>query len=294
MSGNSLALSSDLNVITAEINSYKQVAGQSLFEIGKRLKHVKEKDLTHGQWESWCREKCKISPQRAWEYITAFEQFGNLLTSGDLSSSQVFEMLSLPETVDRDQFVKESHTVPSTGEVKKVDEMTVRELREVKKARQAAEERATKAENEARHFQALWNQEKNKPTRIVTKEVETVPKDYEQIKLDHQRLNNENVKLHRNNQELVQQLSEAKFTDTSLRKVKEKCVSILRDLTGNHSAMMLELYNVQGHPEAAELIDDYSERLNNFISMVFKDLKELSQVKQTNGGIDVEYTVISD
>jgi rubrerythrin len=204
-----ISLSNDLIEITAEINSFKQVAGQAVFEIGKRLKHVREQDLVHGQWMAWLTS-VDISPRTAQAMIQAYEQFGNTQTSAHLPTGKIFEMLSLPETIDRKEFIEQPHIIPSTGEEKKVDEMTVRELREVKKSLQAAEKEREKAQHAASHFEKLWNQVKDKPPQVVTKSVEIVP---EQIKRQIEDLKFENQNLKAGYQETQQQLQNYKVRD---------------------------------------------------------------------------------
>lgn len=80
--------------------------------------------MVHGQWESWL-ESVDIAPRTARAFIQAFEQFGNRQTSTALPTGKIFELLSLPESIDRSEFVEQEHVVPSTGESKTVDKMTV-------------------------------------------------------------------------------------------------------------------------------------------------------------------------
>ncbi|MGX5570828.1 DUF3102 domain-containing protein [Bacillus toyonensis] len=189
-----ISLSNDINVITAEIKSYQQIAGQSIFEIGNRLKHVKENDLTHGEFGKWLKEHVNFTERQARRFMQVVDEFktDDVVRIG---SSKIFEVLQLPQEIDRQQFIEEPHTIPSTGEEKTVNEMTVRELREVKKSLkekdkllQQAEEKAKFAQKEAtkarkseqltrKQLEELEQQEPQIVEREVVKEVEIAPYD---------------------------------------------------------------------------------------------------------------------
>ncbi|MEO3947671.1 DUF3102 domain-containing protein [Gorillibacterium sp. CAU 1737] len=228
---NELSLSSDLSIITAEINSYKQIAGQSLFEIGKRLKHVRD-GLKYGQYDAWCEKELGFTRGYANRIIKAFDEFGTEESIPQLGMAKIMHLISLPETVDRSEFIAEPHTIPSTGETKTVDEMTVKELREVKKALKDAERRADEAQskidaekNAARHYEKLWQQEKNQPPRVETRTVEVVP---DRLKREMEEKDFQLQNLRAGYQEAKQKLSEYENRDTSdfdeeaARKEREK------------------------------------------------------------------------
>nr|WP_274485653.1 DUF3102 domain-containing protein [Paenibacillus polymyxa] len=140
--------------MTAEINAYKRVAGEAICEIGARLKEVRDTPKKYGlsgyrDWERWCETECDISRRHANRFIKVAEELG---TSGSRDSAIGIKALYEIATLPPEERSRE-HTLKS-GVTKTVDEMTVRELREVKaalkaerEARELAEARAEKAED---------------------------------------------------------------------------------------------------------------------------------------------------
>lgn len=149
----------DIHVITAEINAYKRIAGEAIFEIGRRLKLVRDAQSTSadegerslaqqreraGGWTAWLRE-VDVEESQARRFIAVVNAIGDdhRGTYHALGLRALYEIATLPPE-ERER----PHTVPSTGATKTVDEMTVRELREVKAALKAERERADRAEDE--------------------------------------------------------------------------------------------------------------------------------------------------
>lgn len=213
---NQLTLSSDINVITAEINSYKQVAGQAIFEIGKRLKHVKENDLVHGEFGKWL-ESVEMDRRRSAEFIKVYEEFNesNVRSLGHLGLKALYQIATLPEEEREKEHELES------GETKQVDEMTVRELEEVKRknkeleqAKQQAEAQAEQARKSERIMQNRLEEAEDKEPEVIEREIikEVIPDD-----LQHELDSTKRVMdfTSRENDKLKKELDSYKLKDTS-------------------------------------------------------------------------------
>ncbi|ASN69071.1 hypothetical protein 3S9_32 [uncultured Caudovirales phage] len=212
---NELQLSNDLTTIETEIKSYQNIAGQSIFEIGRRLKHVKENDLAHGEFGKWL-EKVNISKDYSAKYIKVFDEFdnSNFATLRNIGISALHEIASLPKP----ERTKE-HTT-SKGEVKTPDEMTVRELRELKKQLKQRDEQNAQLQSQVEQAQRSESiarkqleDEQNREPEVIEKYIE--PEDYQQTKnaLDQSRhqqklIQQRNEKLEKDIKEMEQRRDE--------------------------------------------------------------------------------------
>lgn len=184
---NELQLSNDLTTITAEVNSYKQVAGQSIFEIGRRLKHVKENDLVHGEFGKWL-ESVNIENSQARRFMKVADELNsNRGTYHEIGLRALYEIATMSE---------EERSKPhelKNGETKTVDDMTVKELQEVKRKLKEAENhnKLVEEELESERFkreltehQLKAEQDKKNPvveTKTIEKIIEVDKTDYNAI-----------------------------------------------------------------------------------------------------------------
>lgn len=172
-------LSTDLNVITAEINSFKQIAGQSIWEIGRRLNYVKEHDLAHGEFMKWLNS-IGFEQTEANRFMKVANELPNSATLHNLGSTALYLIATLPE-----EERQKEHTT-SKGETKTVDEMTVRELQELKKQLKEKDKQIKNLSNVASDLDEQLSQERMKKQqtkeKIVEKIIEKIPDDYEQLK----------------------------------------------------------------------------------------------------------------
>ena len=157
---NEITLSNNLSQIELEISHHKQIAGQSIWEIGRRLNHVKEHNLAHGEFGEWL-DKIGINYREANRMMTVAKQLPNLTTLSDLGSSALYLIATLPDEEKEEQIQR----------IEDGDNPTVRELQEVKKKLNLSKQANKLLQDE---------NEKLKSSKIEVKETikEVIPDDY--------------------------------------------------------------------------------------------------------------------
>lgn len=269
-------LSNDLNVITAEINSFKQVAGQAVFEIGARLHYVKENNLALIGWEKWCETNLKITARQASKYIRVYDRFSNR----NLGSEMGLKKMDMLTAFD-DEELETPVTLPS-GEIKKPIDMSQTEIENYKKQLKETERDRVKLENESIYYQKLLNQERSKPSQIVTKEVEIVPADYQDLKqqaANGQKLNTENIQLQRTIQQMKEDTTKADETALASKKLRESFKNLLSIVNQENYNAKFYFDQIAGTTQTFQIVLAFQQEFNEMINTVLLDWKDRTQLK---------------
>ena len=190
----------DINVITEEILSLKQTAGDAILDIGDRLIEAKGV-LSHGDWLPWLTERAEFSVSTANRFMRLSREWRNSSALTNLGATKALTLLALPPE-ERDVFIEEVHVV--NGEEKSVSDMTSRELEQaVKDAEQAradartAEEarakmeadlRIVKANLEARQAESEKYRAETDALRTELEELKARPVDVAVMTVDQEKL----------------------------------------------------------------------------------------------------------
>ncbi|MCD9060580.1 DUF3102 domain-containing protein [Staphylococcus chromogenes] len=206
---NELQLSNNLTTIETEIKSYQNIVGQSIFEIGRRLKHVKENDLAHGEFGKWLKD-IQIPYRQANRFIKVAEEFqSNMTTSSQIGLNVLYEIATLPEP----ERTKEH--VTSSGETKTPDEMTVRELRELKKQIKQRDEQNAQLQSQVEQAQRSESIARKQLEEVENREPEVIerymePEDYQETKNALAQSRHQQKLIEQRNQKLEKDIEEMK------------------------------------------------------------------------------------
>ena len=225
-----IALSNNLAQIEVQIQTLTETANNSIWEIGRRFNHVKEKDLTHGQFTEWV-EKQGFHIREAQRLMKIASDVPKTTTLSHLGVNNLYLIATLPDDEKQTQLDR----------IESGDNPTVRELQEVRRQLNLAraDNEDLREKNERLAEQALKGLEKKTVTKEVVKEV--VPDDYTATK----QLNNTLLEKNKN---LVDELDSVKRS----LKLKEASYQLLEKETSEAIALKDSLEHLRADKQKLE------------------------------------------
>lgn len=244
---NEITLSNNLQQIELDLRQENEQIGKSIWKIGCMLKHVKENNLTHGQFMDWY-QNLGYNKNFVSKAITIADKLSNFPTLGNIGTEALYLIATLPDEQKQEQLER----------IENGDNPTVRELQEVKRqlnqAKADLEEKI--AQNERLAEMALSKEE----PQVIEKEVikEVVPDDYESSKALAEASKRNEAFYKNQNAELREEMKEL-----------EKIIKSQRD----SSASQLELQKLEDKKatlnseiKSLDKIAEFQEGVENFIT----------------------------
>lgn len=187
---NELQLSNDLTTIETEIKSYQNIAGQSIFEIGRRLKHVKENDLVHGEFINWIENTLNMDRTTANKFMKVSKELSNDEPVQHLGFKALYQIATIPEEH------REEKQRTSSGKMKTPYEMTNKEREEFKRQLKQRDEQNAQLQSQVEQAQRSEEIAKKQLEDAESKEPEVIekymePEDYQSIKNMNEHLESE-------------------------------------------------------------------------------------------------------
>lgn len=248
---NEIALSNNLSQIELEISHHKQIAGQSIWEIGRRLNHVKEHNLVHGEFREW-HENLGLDKDFAYKSMKIAKELPNVETLRHLGTTALHLIATLPEEEKEEQIQR----------IEDGDTPTVRELQEVKKKLKLSKlvNERLRAENE-----------KIKSSKTEVKETikEVVPDDYKATQDLNRQLLEKNKELSKTVKAMEErsEFIEKQLADTlAQREEVDKKSAQYDELTRAIEESQGQLNNVQKQISAYKNITSLLQKGNDFLA----------------------------
>lgn len=227
---NEVSLSNNLSQIELEITHHKQIAGQSIWEIGRRLNHVKENDLAHGQFGEWLN-KVGINHREANRMMKIVKELPNSTTWSNLGNRALYLLATLPEEEKQEQIQK----------IEQGETPTARELEEVRKKLKLKDQALEAVKGELERAKTVKPIEK-----VIEKEI--IPDDYKATQ-------NLNKQLLDKNKDLTDELDSVKRS--------------LRLKTASYEMLEKETSEAVSLKESIEHLRADKEKLENSVSNIF-------------------------
>lgn len=257
-----IALSDNLAQIELEINHHKQIAGQSIWEIGRRLNHVKENDLAHGQFMEWLK-KIEFSQTVANQFMKVAKELPNSVTSQNLGINALYLIATLPEEEKQEQIEK----------IEQGESPTVRELQEVKRRLKLKDQALEAVKSELERVKQTKTTEK-----VIEKEV--IPQDYQSTQDLNKRLLAKNKELSDSEQaanERVQFIeSQLKELMNQRQEVDEKSAKydeLTRAIEQSQGQLDSYQKQVSAYRYTINFLEKGNKFLANFGGIAFLDIK---------------------